>query len=124
MPAQDVTVTRPDLARIYVVREDTDRMHGSPILVLDGEREIGTLTPGTYLCWERAGGRTVGRAFYQAVDPSKGKVEGVIDLDCPAGGAYYFNAAIDRERGNPGVVRLDDAEGRSLVAKRQPASQR
>jgi hypothetical protein len=123
MPSQDVVVTRPDLTRIYIVREDMARGHKAPILVLDGELEIGKVTQGTYLCWERPGGRTVGRAFYQAMDPSKGNIEGVFVLDCAAGGAYFFNAAVDRDGGKPMVVPLDAKEGRELVAKRRPASE-
>jgi hypothetical protein len=121
LPAQDVTVTRPDLARIYFVREDRTGLHRNKLLVFDGETEIGGLTPDTYLCWERAGGRSLGRAFYEAIDPSKGKIEGVIDLDCPAGRAYYFNVIVDREGGKPSVVALDPEEGRHLVASRRPA---
>jgi hypothetical protein len=123
LPAQDVTVTRPDLARVYLIRDDANVLHGGAILVYDGDLEIGALSKGTFLCWERAGGRTLGRAFYDAVDPSKGHVEGVVDLDCPAGRAYYFKVMIDREGGKPVVVPLAPEEGRSLVAERRPANQ-
>lgn len=121
LPAQDVIVTRPDLTRIYFVREDTVGLHYKPIEVLDGDTEIGELTPGTFLCWERAPGRTLGRAFYKSIDPSKGQIEGVADLDCTAGRAFYFNVKVDREGGKPVVVLLDPAEGKHLVASRTPA---
>jgi hypothetical protein len=122
LPPQDVTVTRPDLARIYFVREDPNILHKGGIVVLDGEKEIGTLTNGTYLCWERGGGRTLGRAFYGGADPSKGHVDGVVDLDCPAGSAYYFKVMVDREGGKPVIVPLAPGEGQRLVAERSPAN--
>jgi hypothetical protein len=121
LPAQDVTVTRPDLTRIYFVRDDIVGLHYKPIEIFDGDMEIGELTPGTFLCWERAPGRTLGRAFYKALDPSKGHVEGVADLDCSAGQAYYFNVKVDREGGKPEVVLLDPEEGKQLVSSRSPA---
>jgi hypothetical protein len=121
-PAQDVAVTRPDLTRIYFVREDTVGLHYKPIEVFDGDLEIGELTPGTFLCWERAPGRTLGRAFYKSIDPSKGHVEGVADLDCSAGKAFYFNVQVDREGGKPMVALLDPEQGKHLVASRTPAT--
>ncbi|MBI5363864.1 MAG: hypothetical protein HZA53_11845 [Planctomycetes bacterium] len=121
MPDPKVEVTRADLARIYFVRESSVGLHRSEVVVFDGEREIGTLEKGTFLCWERAGGRTLGRAFYAAVDPSKGKVEGVVDLDCAAGKAHYFRVTVDREGGQPRVEALDAAEGRKRVAECAPA---
>jgi hypothetical protein len=44
------------------------------------------------------------------------RVEGIADLNCAAGRAYYFNVIIDREGGKPRVTPLDPEEGRALVA--------
>jgi len=123
-PAQDVAVTSPDLARIYFVREDSTHLHLAEIVVYDGTKEIGALTSDTYLCWERPGGRTLGRAWYEARDVSKGQLEGIADLNCAAGRAYYFNVVVNREGGKPEVSPIDPEEGRALVAKRRPADQR
>jgi hypothetical protein len=122
LPAQNVVVTRPDLTRIYFVREDPNVLHKGGVNVLDGDMEIGTLTNGTFLCWERAGGRTLGRAFYGGVDPSKGSVDGVVDLDCAAGRAYYFKVVVDREGGKPVITAVDVPDGQKLVAERRPAN--
>jgi hypothetical protein len=122
LPAQNVVVTRPDLTRIYFVREDPNVLHKAGIIILDGDMEIGTVTNDTYLCWERAGGRSLGRAFYDAVDPSKGSVDGVVDLDCAAGRAYYFKVMVDREGGKPVIVPVDVPDGQKLVAERRPAN--
>ncbi len=122
-PAQDVTVTRSDLTRIYFLREEREGVQRNAIVVSDEDREIGDLTSGTYLCWERPAGRTVGRAFYKAFDPGRGKVEGIADLNCHAGQAYYFNVTVSREDGKPSVHLLDAEEGRRLVAERKPAGE-
>jgi hypothetical protein len=122
MPAQDVAVTSPNVARIYVVRDDAARLHKNDVVVYDGELEIGTLTGGTYLCWERAPGRTIGSAKYDAVDGAKGRIAGVADFDCAAGQTYYYRVSVAREGGKPEFVALDAKEGRALVAERDPAS--
>ena len=66
LPSQDVVVTRADLTRIYMVRQEGGELSNRAIRVIDGDTEIGALTLGTYLCWERGPGRTVGRVFYEA----------------------------------------------------------
>jgi len=120
-PSQDVTVTRADLTRIYFVREGWVGVAEQEVGVYDNDAEIGTLSSDTYLCWERPGGRTVARAFYHAMGPMRGRIEGIADLNCDAGRAYYFNVTVEREDGKPTVVPLDDEEGKALVAKRRPA---
>jgi hypothetical protein len=122
LPRQDVAVTSPELARIYCVREEEVGSTGvrtAAIEVQDGDKLIGQLNSGTFLCWERKGGRTLGRAFYHALDPSLGNLDGIGDLDCPAGSAYYFNLTVRRSDGKPVFTRLDAAQGSALVAKRK-----
>lgn len=122
-PAQDVTVSSDDVTRIYFMRGGYVGAQRKEIVVLDAEQEIGTLTPGTYLCWERAGGRTVGQAFYRSADPLRGQLEGIADLDCAAGQAYYYMVKVLRDDGKPEVELLAPEEGRKMVAERKPASQ-
>ena len=122
LPPQDVVVSSPDVTRIYFVRDERAGMQPRPVLILDGEREIGRLTPDNFLCWERAGGRSLGRARYEAVDFRRGEIEGLGDLDCAAGRAYYFNVTVDYEQGKPSIHPLDPEDGRKLVASRKPAA--
>lgn len=119
LPSQAVEVTQAHLTRIYFVRDDARVLQDRPVRVHDGEREIGTLSKGTYLCWERPGGRTLGRAFFEAVDPSRGQLEGIADLDCAAGTVHYFNVIVSREEGRPTIVELSAEEGRRLVSERR-----
>lgn len=121
MPDQNVSVSRADVTRIYVLREEVAGLRVAEIAVFDADTEIGTLDTGTYLCWERAGGRTLGRAFYRSLEPSKGKLEGILDLNCEAGKVYYFNLVVERAYGQPKATALDPEEGRKLVAERRPA---
>ena len=126
LPAQDVVVTSPELARIYCVREEevgSTGLRTAAISVRDNDREVGQLNSGTFLCWERKGGRTLGRAFYHAVDPSLGNLDGIGDLDCPAGSAYYFNITVRRSDGKPQFEKLAPEQGRALVGKRKWAGQ-
>jgi hypothetical protein len=120
-PRQDVEVTRPDYTRIYFLREDGITIQHKEVRVFESDKEIGTLNINTYLCWERPGGRTLARAWYTAIDPGRGNLEGLGDLDCAAGHVYYFNVTVGREDGKPSIAPLDPEEGKRLVAKRTPA---
>jgi hypothetical protein len=122
-PAQDVTVTHNDVTRIYFMRGGYVGAQRKEIVVLDAEQEIGTLLPGTYLCWERPAGRTLGQAFYKSADPLRGNLEGIADLDCAAGQAYYYMVTVLRDDGKPEVELLSPEEGRKLIAERKPAKQ-
>ena len=123
LPAQDVSVTRDDLTRIYVVREGWVGVGEQGVEVFDGDQQIGVVTSATYLCWERAPGRTLGRVFYHW-GPGRGTLEGVADFDCAAGRAHYFQVSVDREGGKPTVQVLEPEAGRQRVASRSPASDR
>jgi len=126
LPAQDVLLTSPDLARIYCVREEevgSTGLRTAGIEVRDNEMLIGELNSGTFLCWERKGGRTLGRAFYKALDPALGNLDGIGDLDCPAGSVYFYNVTVRRVDGKPVFTALKTEEGRALVAKRKWAGQ-
>src|SRR5258706_2631849 len=126
LPGQDVVVTSPELARIYCVREEevgSTGLRTAAIEVHDGDRPIGELNSGTFLCWERKGGRTLGRAFYHALDPSLGNLDGIGDLDCPAGSAYYFNITVRRSDGKPVFEKISPEKGRALVGKRKWAGE-
>lgn len=124
MPAQNVSVTNANVARIYVVRDDTTLVQKKEVRILDGDDEIGTLTSKTYLCWERPAGRRLGRAFYESLDPSRGRLDGVWDINCEPGQTYYFNVRVGKEDGRPSVELVEEEEGRRLVAERKPAPQR
>jgi hypothetical protein len=116
-------VSSPEVTRIYFVREGGEAIQARAIKVLENDLEIGELTSGTYLCWERAPGRSIARAFFEAVDPGRGQVEGVGDLEGVAGRAEYYNITLTRDLGKPTITQIDPVEGRRLVAERKPAGQ-
>jgi hypothetical protein len=119
LPNQDVVVSSPELTRIYCVREEpVVGFFSGEIRVLDGATEVGHLNKGTFLCWERKGGRTLGHATYESNMPTLGHLDGLVDFDCAAGKAYYFNISVRKQDGKPVVEKLSTEEGRALVAKR------
>ena len=122
LPAQDVPLSRPDLTRIYIVRDDAFGLQNRDIKVLEQDKEIGSLTRGTYLCWERPGGRTLARAFYGTLDPGRSENEGLGDLDCDAGHVYWFNVTLERDTSKPVFTPLSEKDGKRLVAERKPAA--
>jgi hypothetical protein len=122
MPRQDLELSRPDYTRIYFVREDDGfTIQHKEVRVFESDKEIGTLNINTFLCWERPGGRTLARAWYTAIDPGRGNLEGLADLDCAAGHVYWFNVTVGHEDGKPAITALDPKEGKRLVEKRSPA---
>ncbi len=123
LPDQSVTVTRGDLTRIYFVRDESTGVNRRELRIRDGSREIGVITTGTFLCWERTGGRSLGSASYEALDPTRGKLEGLVDLNCAPGQVYYFNVTVASDDGKPSIIALDSEQGRRLVAARRPATE-
>jgi len=120
LPDQQVVVTSPELTRIYCVREEpVVGFYSGEIRVLDGSKEVGHLNAGTFLCWERKAGRTLGHATYESNMPTLGNLDGLADFNCEAGKAYYFNISVRKGDGKPVVERLSAEEGKALVAKRK-----
>ena len=127
MPPQDVAVSRPDLARIYVMREGQARGRVRAVRVEDGDREIGALDQDEYLCWERAPGRTLLSFFYEGARIDGGDLEGIYSLDAAPGGVYYLTVHIDRladapelraRSGHPDIELLEASAGREAVRTR------
>jgi hypothetical protein len=121
-PSQDVNVTSDDVARIYFMRGGYVGAQRRPIVVLEAEQEMGSLSPGTYLCWERPAGRTLGQAFYKSADPLRGNLEAIVDLECEAGEVFYYLVHVERAEGQPVVKQLSTEEGQAMVADRKPAT--
>jgi len=120
LPDQSVPVTSPELTRIYCVREEpVVGFYSGEIRILDGSKEVGSLNAGTFLCWERKGGRTLGHATYESNMPTLGNLDGLADFDCQAGKAYYFNIIVRKGDGKPVIERLSAQDGAALVAKRK-----
>lgn len=112
-PSQNVKVSSPNMARIYVVRPS---MVGGAVSfgVKDNGREIGKTGPKGYLCWERQPGKAT----------VSGKAENTSELtfDAEKGQVYYI-----KQSPGMGILMarnyltfLDDFAGRDLVFKCNP----
>jgi len=129
LPSQEVEVSRPDLARIYVVREGQIRGKLWGLRVEDSDEDIGALDQGDYLCWERAPGRTLLTIVFEGPPLEGGEREALFSLDAEAGHAYYLVIHIDRRAesvelqarsGQPDIELVSADAGRALVHERRP----
>ncbi len=119
-PRQDVVVSSPSVARIYVARQS---LLGSlrDLRVSDGSTEIGTISQGEYLCWERQPGRGLIVLVYEGPKVDGGDIEGLLPIECEPGQAYYYLIEIERSYKKPYGTLLDEKAGRALIAEREPA---
>ena len=123
LPPQDVELSRPDLARVYVLRDAQLRGKVRNVRVFQGPNEVGSIGAGSYLCWERRPGRSLVRLIYEGPVIDGGEMEGVLDLQCAAGEVYYYVVKLNHV-GKPHAERVRQAEGVELVAGRSPAAVR
>ena len=130
LPSEDVELTRPDLCRIYIARGSQARGSWRPVVVMEDERKIGVLGSGGYLCWERAPGSRVLRLIFEGRAIDSGDVETVASSDGVAGQVLYYQVGLGVEaddpdtfdpRDKPRLTVLTPAQGRALIAERQPA---
>lgn len=128
LPSQEVEVSRPDLARIYVMRSGQTRGALRSLRVEEADKEIGALGQDEFLCWERAPGRTLLTLNYEGPVIDGGDVEGIHSLDAAPGAVYYLLVHLDTQptateagthAGHPQVEMLDAAVGREQVKARR-----
>jgi len=113
-PPQDVEVSSPTVARVYVLRMKQPRGAFRTVLVEDNDREIGRIESDNYLCWERPAERTLLTFLFEG-GALEGKSEGLFDLECEAGQTYYLGLRMERAWNKPAVRLLDRDEARSLI---------
>src|SRR5262245_21876750 len=99
MPPQNVEVSRPEVARVYLMREGQMRGKVRSVRVEDGDTDIGALDQNEFLCWERAPGRTLITVNYEG-GPFEGG-QALESLDAEAGHAYYLVVHLDRHSDKP-----------------------
>ena len=120
MPPQDVELSSPKLARIYIVRHPQVRGSLEEVQVFEADTEIGAVVEGDYLCWERPPGQTLVTLVYVAHGLKEDR-EGILDLQCDAGITYYYAIKLGADRAKPRVELLPQEEGRQLISQRNPA---
>ena len=122
-PAQDVEVTSPAVARIYILRMPQHLGRIRSVSVRDDELEIGRVARNDYLCWERAPGRSLVTLTYEGAEIDGGGKQGLIDLQCAAGEVCYYGLSIDKAWRKPVVRLLERDEARELLKGMSPAPQ-
>jgi len=113
-PDQSKTVQDPSKGRIYVLR--VQKVLGSAVAVpiLDSRKQIGTLGPGSYFCWEREPGDVT-----VSSDASREMGGGIwnLDLTVEAGSVHYILQSF----GFANVLRLlDEEKGKRLLRHCKP----
>ena len=129
-PSQDVEISGPDVARIYVARGSQVRGALRPVHVYEDERDIGVIGADEFLCWERKPGQRILRLIFDGRTIDSGQVETVVSSDGLAGQVTYYRIGLGVGQGEPDpvvgkdkpfVTTLSAEEGRALIAQRKPA---
>lgn len=123
MPSPEASVPN-DRCRVFVARENTAAGAIRNVRVFDGDQEVGVISQGEYLCWERAPARGFGRVVFEGLGPDLAEVENVFDLPREAGATGYYAIRILHRGHKPEVAALTSEEGRALIAARSPAKSR
>jgi hypothetical protein len=135
MPSQETELADPSRCRVYVFRDEQPLGRSRVMRVHDQRVEIGTVSGGEYLCWERLPGRGIVRLQYEGPKIDRGELEALYDLQAEAGGVVYLSASLrttsehsamslGEKRGSPVLERLDERAGRERLSRSAPASVR
>jgi hypothetical protein len=119
-PDLSLDVSQPGVARVYVLRDDQVRGSIRSIRVYESQKEIGSIAPGDYLCWERRPGRSLLKLIYEGPVIDGGEHEALLDLELVSGQIGYCVIHLDSV-GKP-VAQLHSAdEVVGLLESRAPA---
>ena len=122
LPPQDVAISSPHVARIYVLdtRELAQGLHR--VAVEADDRPIGELEDGMYLCWEREPGECLVSLTFEGVGVAGDeKIVDTVDATLEPGEVYYYGLTLDPVWKRPKVRVLERDEARALLAKLKPA---
>jgi hypothetical protein len=117
MPDQSVAVENPEMARVYLIRDDQLASSSYHLVVYDGENKIGELGMDEYMCWERP----PGAVRLKVVTPAAKERQAIGTRNVVAGRVYYVGMQFDAQfsRATMHLLRPDDAK--PLLEARKPA---
>src|SRR5215471_4523833 len=121
MPSQAVEVSSPTVSRIYVMRMPQVKGAFRDLRVKENEHEIGSIGSQSYVCWERAPGRSLVVVTYEGTAFSKDDRECMIDVQAEAGQTYYYGITVDEAWKKAVVQLLDRDEARKILHELDPA---
>jgi hypothetical protein len=121
LPAQDVEVSSPHVARIYVIDTPELAPELSHARIEQDGSAVGEIDCGSFVCWEREPGPCLISIVFDPTEPKGPETVDRVDIDLEAGETYYYGLSFDRVWGVPKVRMLEHDEARALLAHAVPA---
>jgi hypothetical protein len=109
LPAQDVEVSSPHVARIYVIDTPELAPELSHARIEQDGSAVGEIDSGSFVCWEREPGPCLISIVFDPIEPKGAETVDRVDL------------TFDRVWGVPKVRMLEHDEARALLAHAVPA---
>ena len=110
------------MARVYIIRGAKMPGQLRDIHIVGGATKLGTLRHGDYLCMELEPGRWIFKTVFDERPLEGDDVESYFDVTLEAGTTRYFVVNIEHAGRKPVGEELSPAEGRELLADRDPAT--
>ena len=121
MPDQTVDLENPNLARIYLFRNDQEWGTTHYVTVYQDDERLGMLGEEDYFCWEHHSGRSNLTVVIERSGLQSGTKQGVEGLDLRPGMILYGRIEFPVERRRPVIIWLVPDDGRRAIANLRPA---
>ena len=121
MPNLSVEIENPNLARIYLLRNDQEFGTTHYVTIYQDEERLGMIGEDDFFCWEHHAGRTKLGVVIERSGLQSGTKQGVEVIDLERGQILYGQIEFPVERRRPHIIWLRAADGREAIANRKPA---
>jgi hypothetical protein len=121
LPPQDVEVSSPSVARIYILDspELSQGLHG--VSVEENDLVVGSMKSGEYVCWERNPGDCLIEVTFEDMEPMDGdNVIEMVDVSLVPGEVYFYAVTLEPVWKRPEVRLLTHAQARELLKGLKP----
>ncbi len=121
MPDQTVELENPNLARIYIYRNDQEWGTTHYVTIYQGDVKVGMLGEDDYFCWEYHPGRTTLRVVIERSGLQSGTKQGIALRDLEAGMILYGRIDFPVSRRRPTITWMVPSDGRQAISQLRPA---
>ena len=121
MPDLSVELENPNLARIYLFRNDQEWGTTHYVTIYQEDERLGMIGEDDFFCWEYHPGRTKLTMVIERSGLQSGTKQGVELLDLEPGMIMYGRIEFPVKRRRPYILWLKDADGREAIANLKPA---
>ena len=121
MPDQTVELENPNLARIYIFRNDQEWGTTHYVTIYQGDEKVGMLGEDDYFCWEHHRGRTTFTVVIERSGLQSGTKQGIALRDLEPGMILYGRIDFPVKRRRPTITWLIPADGRQAISNLRPA---